>query len=301
MNPRIEPRHLSRSSRNSPTWAQVTLVGAGPGDPDLLTLKAARALAEAELVLYDNLVSAEVMALVNPAAETIFVGKKCGLHALSQEGIIELMIKLVRSGRRVLRLKGGDPYIFGRGGEEAEALAAAGIQFETVPGISAAQAAGAAAGIPLTHRSHAGTLIYATGHLRAAKDTDDADSEALPLDWPMLARPHQTVVIYMGLNSLPLISRQLILHGLPADTPAALVENASLPQQRCIRGSLAELPELARSHALKSPTLLMIGEVTAMRERLSPAMRQADALQLTALKQTAATVMADSLERHCKV
>lgn len=274
MSPRIEPRHFSRP-QGRPQWAPVTLVGAGPGDPELLTLKAARALAEAELLLYDNLVSAEVMAMANPAAEKIFVGKKCGQHALSQEGIIALMIELVRGGRRVLRLKGGDPYIFGRGGEEAEALAAAGIAFETIPGISAAQAAGAAAGIPLTHRAHAGTLIYTTGHLRAAQGAGDGDPEALPLDWPMLARPHQTLVIYMGLNSLPLISRQLILHGLPAETPAALIENASLPQQRCVRGSLAELPQLALSHGLQSPTLLMIGEVTALHERLGPAMQQA--------------------------
>ncbi|MBB4844214.1 uroporphyrin-III C-methyltransferase [Paucibacter oligotrophus] len=273
MSPRIEPRHFSRP-QGRPQWAPVTLVGAGPGDPELLTLKAARALAEAELLLYDNLVSAEVMAMANPAAEKIFVGKKCGQHALSQEGIIALMIELVRGGRRVLRLKGGDPYIFGRGGEEAEALAAAGIAFETIPGISAAQAAGAAAGIPLTHRAHAGSLIYTTGHLRAAQGAGAGDEQALPLDWPMLARPHQTLVIYMGLNSLPLISRQLILHGLPAETPAALIENASLPQQRCVRGSLAELPQLALSHGLKSPTLLMIGEVTALHERLGPALYQ---------------------------
>lgn len=263
--------------------AQVTLVGAGPGDPELLTLKAARALAEADLLLYDHLVSEQVLALASPQAERLFVGKQSGCHHLSQEAIIALMIERVRSGRRVLRLKGGDPYIFGRGGEEAEALAAAGIRFETIPGISAAQAAAAAAGIPLTHRDHAGTLVYATGHLRACKAAQGAHGahgaqagtdgdEALALDWAVLARPQQTVVIYMGLASLPLISRQLIAHGLPAQTPAALVENASLPQQRCVRGSLQALPDLALAHGLKSPTLLLIGAVTALHEVLAPAM-----------------------------
>lgn len=254
--------------------AQVTLVGAGPGDPELLTLKAARALAEADLLLYDHLVSEQVLALASPQAERVFVGKQSGRHHLSQAAIIALMIELARGGRRVLRLKGGDPYIFGRGGEEAEALAAAGIRFETIPGISAAQAAAAAAGIPLTHRDHAGTLVYATGHLRActAAQAGAEGEEALALDWAMLARPQQTVVIYMGLAGLPLISRQLIAHGLPAQTPAALVENASLPQQRCVRGSLQALPDLALAHGLKSPTLLLIGAVTALHEVLAPAM-----------------------------
>lgn len=248
---------------------QVTLVGAGPGDPELLTLAAARALGQASLVLYDHLVSDQILALLPPGAERVYVGKEAGHHSLSQGGIIELMIRLARSGRAVLRLKGGDPYIFGRGGEEAQALAEAGIPFRTIPGISAAQAAGALAGIPLTHRDHAATLVFATGHLREAGG-DGARS--LALDWPLLARPQQTVVIYMGLAGLPTIAERLIAHGLPADTPAALVERASTPEQRCLRASLADLPALAQHEAVRSPALLIIGAVTALHEQLAPAM-----------------------------
>jgi uroporphyrin-III C-methyltransferase len=250
----------------------VTLVGAGPGDPDLLTVRAARALGEATLVLYDHLVSKDVLRLIRADADLIYVGKEAGHHTLTQEGIIELMIRLARSGRPVLRLKGGDPYIFGRGGEEAQALAAAGIPFETVPGISAAQAAGALAGIPLTHRDHACSLVFATGHLREAVD---GEPRAVDLDWEMLARPRQTVVIYMGLGSLPIISEQLIRHGMTPETPAALIEKASTPQQRCLRGSLQTLPMLAKLHGIKPPALLIIGEVAALHEQLSPAMRTA--------------------------
>lgn len=250
--------------------AAVTLVGAGPGDPDLLTVKAARALGQATLVLYDHLVSKDVLKLIRDDADLIYVGKEAGHHTLTQEGIIELMIRLARSGRAVLRLKGGDPYIFGRGGEEAQALAAAGIPFETIPGISAAQAAGALAGIPLTHRDHACSLVFATGHLREAVD---GEPRSVDLDWDMLARPRQTVVIYMGLGSLAIISEQLIGHGLSPDTPAALVEKASTPQQRCLRGSLQTLPTLARLQGVKPPALLIIGDVAALHEQLAPAMR----------------------------
>ncbi|MEJ6000314.1 uroporphyrinogen-III C-methyltransferase [Paucibacter soli] len=266
-----EPRYFSTPS--------VTLVGAGPGDPELLTLKAARALAEARLVLYDALVSPEVLALAHPEAELIYVGKQSGHHHLSQEAIIELMIRLVREGRSLLRLKGGDPYIFGRGGEEAEALAEAGISFQTIPGISAAQAAAAGSGIPLTHRDHAGALVFATGHLRAA--TDGSAAHCVDLDWPMLARPQQTVVIYMGLSGLEIISAKLIEHGLPADTPAALIANASQASQRCLRASLAALPTLARTQGVRSPALLVIGHVAALHEKLAPWMQAAQAAHCT--------------------
>ena len=174
-------------------WGRVTLVGAGPGDAELLTLKAARVLAQARLVLFDNLVSPEVMAHIPAEAELIYVGKKSRQHTLPQEDIIKLMVRLAREGRSLVRLKGGDPYIFGRGGEEAEALIAAGIACDTVPGISAAQGAAAALGVPLTHRDHAGTLLIATGHLQG-----EGDSATVALDWPALARPRQTVVIYMA-------------------------------------------------------------------------------------------------------
>ena len=265
-----EPLYFStHTSAPAEQPAAVTLVGAGPGDPDLLTVKAARALGQATLVLYDHLVSKDVLKLIREDADLIYVGKEAGHHTLTQEGIIELMIRLARSGRAVLRLKGGDPYIFGRGGEEAQALAAAGIPFETIPGISAAQAAGALAGIPLTHRDHACSLIFATGHLREAVD---GEPRSVDLDWDMLARPRQTVVIYMGLGSLAIISEQLIGHGLSPETPAALVEKASTPQQRCLRGSLQTLPMLAKLHGVKPPALLIIGEVAALHEQLAPAM-----------------------------
>jgi uroporphyrin-III C-methyltransferase len=243
--------------------AKVTLVGAGPGDPELLTLKAAKALRAARLVLYDNLVGQEVLDLVPRGADRIYVGKECGHHTLTQEGIIELMVRLARAGKPVLRLKGGDPYVFGRGGEEVQALAANGIPFEVIPGISAAQGAAACAGIPLTHRDHAGTLVFATGHLRA-----EGSERVVDLDWPMLARPHQTVVIYMGVGTLPVICAQLIQHGLGPNTPAAIVERATLPGQRTVAGTLETLPTLALVHGVKSPALIMIGGVVALHEQL---------------------------------
>jgi uroporphyrin-III C-methyltransferase len=248
--------------------ARVTLVGAGPGDPELLTVKAANALRQAGLVLYDHLVGPEVLRLLPESAERIYVGKQAARHALSQEAIIELMVRLARSGRPLLRLKGGDGYIFGRGGEEAQALAEAGVPFEVIPGLSAAQGAAASVGIPLTHRDHAATLVFATGHGR-----EDREPE---LDWDALARPRQTVVIYMGVGTLPRISAQLVAHGLPADTPAAIVERATLPGERCLCGTLASLPSLAAAHAVRPPALIIIGQVVALQPLLAQ-VRQAGA------------------------
>ncbi len=248
-------------------WGRVTLVGAGPGDAELLTLKAARVLASADLVLYDHLVSDDVLRHVAPGAERIYVGKQSRNHTLPQEGIIELMVRLAQSGRSLVRLKGGDPYIFGRGGEEAEALAAAGIACDTVPGISAAQGAAAAAGIPLTHRDHAAMLVFATGHLQG-----EEGDRTVALDWAALARPHQTVVIYMGVGTLPTICAQLIAHGLPASTPAAMIERATLPGQRSIVGTLQTLPELSVAHGVHPPALIMIGDTVSLQARIgSPA------------------------------
>ncbi len=244
--------------------ARVTLVGAGPGDPELLTVKAARAIGAARIVLYDHLVSKAVLELVPPGADLVYVGKESAHHTLPQDAIIELMLRLARSGRPVLRLKGGDPYIFGRGGEEAQALAEAGVPFDVVPGISAAQGAAACAGIPLTHRDHAASVLWVTGHLRAGA------AAALDLDWPALVRPRQTLVVYMGVGSLALLSAQLIHHGLAADTPAALVERATLPEQRTLVGTLQSLPALARQHAVRSPALILIGTVVRLHERLRP-------------------------------
>lgn len=240
----------------------VTLVGAGPGDPELLTLKAVKALQAARLVLYDHLVSPAVLDFLPPDADRVYVGKESSRHTLPQASIIELMLRLARSGRSVLRLKGGDGYIFGRGGEEAQALAAAGIPFTVVPGLTAAQGAAASVGIPLTHRDHACALVLATGHLR--------DNRGLDMDWELLARPRQTVVLYMGVNNLPDICRQLVAHGLPADTPAALVEKATLPDERCITGTLADLPALAQAHGVKPPALIMVGGVVSLRAELMP-------------------------------
>ena len=241
----------------------VTLAGAGPGEPELLTVKAVKALQAARLVLYDHLVSPAVLEHLSPDAERIYVGKESSRHTLPQASIIELMVRLARSGRSLLRLKGGDGYIFGRGGEEAQALAAEGIPFTVIPGLTAAQGASASVGIPLTHRDHACSLVLATGHLR--------DGQGLDMDWEMLARPRQTVVLYMGVNNLPEICRQLVAHGLSPQTPAALVEKATLPDERCITGTLAEMPALALRHQVRPPALIMIGGVVSVRAQLMPA------------------------------
>ncbi|MEZ5662238.1 MAG: uroporphyrinogen-III C-methyltransferase [Burkholderiaceae bacterium] len=258
----LTPGHDLEAPHQGPS-GRVTLVGAGPGDPELLTLKAARALSAARLVLYDHLVSPDVLELLPADAERIYVGKESSRHTLPQASIIELMVRLAKAGRSLLRLKGGDGYIFGRGGEEAQALAAAGIAFDVIPGLTAAQGASASTGIPLTHRDHACALVLATGHLR--------DGQGLDMDWAMLARPRQTVVLYMGVNNLPEICRQLLAHGLPPGTPAALIEKATLPQERCITGTVADLPALALRHQVRPPALIMIGEVVSLREQLRPA------------------------------
>lgn len=244
---------------------RVTLVGAGPGDPELLTLRAVKALRGARLVLYDHLVGKEVLRYVPDDADLIYVGKESSHHTLPQDAIIDLMVRLARSGRNLVRLKGGDGFIFGRGGEEAQALVEAGIAFDVVPGITAAQGAGACAGIPLTHRDHAATLVFATGHLRG-------DNE-VALDWEALARPRQTVVIYMGMGTLPVICEQLMRHGVPASMPAALVEQATLPTQRCITGTLEELPRLAQQHRVRPPALIVVGEVVALQPQLMRGMQ----------------------------
>lgn len=238
---------------------KVYLVGGGPGDPELLTLRAARLLASADVIVHDNLVSAAVLAYARPEAERIYVGKKAGNHSLPQIDINRLLVELARSGKQVVRLKGGDPYIFGRGGEEAESLVAAGIPFEVVPGVTAAAGAAAYAGIPLTHRDHAQSCFIVAGHLK---------NESCNLDWPTLARSGQTLVIYMGLTSLPEIARQLIAHGMPAATPAACVRRATLPDQQIVTAPLAELSERVAAAGIKPPALLIIGDVVSLHEVL---------------------------------
>lgn len=237
----------------------VYLVGAGPGDPDLLTRKAARLISEAQVVVYDALVSPEVMKLINPTAEMIYAGKERGHHAIPQEQINLLLVRLAREGKTVIRLKGGDPYTFGRGGEEVQTLAAHGISFEVVPGVTAAAGVAAYAGIPLTHRDYAQACVFVTGNLKDG---------SMNLDWPGLARRRQTVVIYMGLHGLPLLCEKMIEHGLPPDWPAAIVQQGTTPHQRSVAGTLATLPDLARAAHLKAPTLIIVGEVVRLRDQL---------------------------------
>lgn len=261
-----EPLRFSTATPPLPASGagKVTLVGAGPGDPDLLTVKAVKALQSATLVLYDHLVGKEVLQHVPASADRIYVGKESSRHTLSQEAIIELMVRLARSGRPLLRLKGGDGYVFGRGGEEAQALAEAGVPFEVIPGLSAAQGAAASAGIPLTHRDHACALVLATAHMRRER----GESNELDLDWPMLARPRQTVVFYMGVATLPRLCAELIAHGRAPTTPAAVVERATLPGERCLTGTLATLPLLAAAQHVQAPALIFVGEVVGLQPLL---------------------------------
>jgi uroporphyrin-III C-methyltransferase / precorrin-2 dehydrogenase / sirohydrochlorin ferrochelatase len=251
----MKQRHNTRARRG-----EVYLVGAGPGDPELLTVRARNLLEHAEVALYDNLISPEILALLPPRAERIYVGKRCAHHAMRQEAINALLVELALAGKRVLRLKGGDPFIFGRGGEEIDTLSAHGIRFEGVPGITAALGAAAYSGIPLTHRDYAQSCVFVTGHLKDG---------GMDLDWNALARPRQTIVVYMGLPGLAVLCRELVAHGLSRTTAAAVVQHGTTRTQRVITGTLATLPARVTRAKLRAPTLIIVGDVVRLRERLN--------------------------------
>lgn len=238
---------------------KVWLVGAGPGDADLMTVKAARLVRGAEAIVYDNLVGPGVIALARPEARLIYAGKKAADHTLQQDEINRLLIDLAREGLAVVRLKGGDPFIFGRGGEELEALAGAGIPFEVVPGVTAAAGCAAYAGFPLTHRDHAQSVVFVTGHRQ-----DGAND----IDWEALARPRQTIVFYMGVARAGEIAGQLVAHGLSPATPVAVVRHGTLPDQQTVLATLGDLPQRVEETGIRPPALIVVGTVVELRRTL---------------------------------
>ncbi|MEL7318151.1 MAG: uroporphyrinogen-III C-methyltransferase [Pseudomonadota bacterium] len=234
----------------------IFLVGAGPGDPDLLTMRAARLIESAEVLVHDGLVSDKILAMAPSSARLISVAKKRARHTLPQEDINTLLVREALAGRDVVRLKGGDPLIFGRGGEEAEEARAYGVSVEIVPGVSAANGAASAAQIPLTHRDHASVVSFVAGQCKGLTDQD----------WSGLAGKGRTLVIYMGVKTAPQIAEKLIDDGLTPEVPVAVIENAARPEMRVLRGALAELPDLVERYAIQSPALIVIGDVTAQKD-----------------------------------
>jgi uroporphyrin-III C-methyltransferase len=239
---------------------KVWLVGAGPGDPELLTVKAARLIAAADALVYDHLVGDGIIDLARPDARRIYAGKEASKHTLPQDSINQLLVDLASEGLSVVRLKGGDPFIFGRGGEELETLVTSGIPFEVVPGVTAAAGCGAYSGFPLTHRDHAQAVTFVTGHLKDG---------TVNLDWPALARPKHTVVFYMGIGAAGEICRQMINHGLPSLTPAAVVRNGTQVDQQTVLGTLGNLPQRIEEAGIKPPALIVVGSVVNLHEKLS--------------------------------
>jgi uroporphyrin-III C-methyltransferase/precorrin-2 dehydrogenase/sirohydrochlorin ferrochelatase len=253
---------IAQTAREGSTTpvGEVYLVGAGPGDPDLLTFRALRLMQQADVVLYDRLIGDGILNLVRRDASRIYVGKRPKDHTVSQEEIGEMLVRLAREGKRVLRLKGGDPFTFGRGGEEIEALSEHGITFQVIPGVTAASGCAAYAGIPLTHRDHAQACIFVTGHDK---------NGTVDLNWETLIQPGQTVVVYMGLSSLARITEGFIAHGADSETPAAVVENGTREGQRVISGTLASLAARTEQAGVVSPALIIVGGVVTLRDKLS--------------------------------
>ena len=261
-------RALEQALETSPATAggganktgEVYLVGGGPGDPDLLTFRALRLMQQADVVLYDRLVAPAIVALTRKEARKIYVGKERDSHTVPQAELNALLVRLAKEGKRVVRLKGGDPFIFGRGGEEIEELAAAGIPFQVAPGITAASGCAAAAGIPLTHRDYAQSCVFVTGHLKDGK---------LDFNWQTLTQPKQTIAVYMGVKGVDALRRGLLEHGMAADTPAAIVQQGTMPEQKIYPGTVGTLTELVSRNDINPPSMIIIGEVARLHEKLS--------------------------------
>ena len=255
----IMQEELDKSGSQT-VMGEVYLVGAGPGDPDLLTFRALRLMQQADVVVYDRLVAKPILEMTRHDARRVYVGKERDKHAMRQEEINQTLADEAKDGFRVLRLKGGDPFIFGRGGEEIDTLAEQGVPFQVVPGVTAAAGCASYAGIPLTHRDHAQSVTFVTGHLK---------DNTMNLNWAQLSQPSQTIVFYMGLKGLPVISKELQAHGMPASMPAALVQQGTTQKQRVFTGTISTLPEIALREKPKAPTLIIIGEVVKLQDKLS--------------------------------
>jgi uroporphyrin-III C-methyltransferase/precorrin-2 dehydrogenase/sirohydrochlorin ferrochelatase len=255
-----EAMHTAVDENIMPDRGEVYLVGAGPGDPDLLTFRALRLLQQADVIVYDRLVSEEILDLARRDADLVYVGKERDKHTLPQEDINKMLARVAKKGKRVLRLKGGDPFIFGRGGEEIETLMQEGVPFQIVPGITAAAGAASYGGIPLTHRDYAQSVLFVTGHLKDG---------TMNLNWDAMVQPNQTVVVYMGLLGAKILCEQLVKHGMSSQTPIALVQQATTTNQKVFIGTLESMPQIIDKNTIKPPTLIIVGDVVQLHNKLA--------------------------------